>query len=135
MTQSDRIPEGYPAGQEHQQTISIPLYLVFAILTCGLFNLYWNYRQIGACNDLLRRNEFSFWGWLLLSLITCGIYHVFYQYKMGAAIVEIERNYDAIVFDKLPLVSLFATIFGLSIVVDCIHQDELNKVTKMIGKT
>jgi hypothetical protein len=135
MTQSDRIPEGYPAGGEHPHTISIPLYLVFAILTCGLFNLYWNYRQIDACNDLLRRKEFSFWGWLLLSLITCGIYHVFYQYKMGAAIVEIERNYDAIVFDKLPLVSLFATIFGLSIVVDCIHQDELNKVTRMIGKT
>ena len=135
MTQSDRIPEGYASGQENQYTISIPLYLVFAILTFGLFNLYWNYRQMGACNDLLRRKEFSFWGWLLLSLITCGIYHVFYQYKMGAAIVEIERNYDAIVFDRLPLVSLFATIFGLSIVVDCIHQDELNKVTKMIGKT
>jgi hypothetical protein len=135
MTQPDGFPEGYPPGQEHLQTISIPLYLVFAILTCGLFNLYWNYRQMGACNGLLKRRQFSFWVWLLLSLVTCGIYHFFYQYQMGAAIVEIQRNYDAIVFDKLPLVSLFATIFGLSIVVDCIHQDELNKVTRMIRTT
>lgn len=119
-------PFDSPRRSEHQA--SIPLYLVLTILTCGLFNLYWNYRQIWACNDLLGRKEFNFWLWVLLSLITCGIYHVFYQYKMGAAIVDIQRMHHRDLFDKLPLISVFATILGFSIVVDCIHQHEINKL-------
>jgi DNA-binding transcriptional regulator/RsmH inhibitor MraZ len=32
------------------------------------------------------------------------------------------------VFDKLPLLSVIVTILGFSIVVDCIHQNEINKI-------
>jgi len=108
--------------------INIPLYLVLTILTCGIFNLYWNYRQMEACNALLNRREFSFWIWLLLTILTCGIYHIFYQYKMGAAIVELQHIMNRDLFDKLPLISVFVTILGLSVVVDCIHQHEINKI-------
>ena len=108
--------------------INIPLYLVLTILTCGIYNLYWNYRQMEACNVLLGRREFSFWIWLLFTILSCGIYHIFYQYKMGAAIVEIQHSMNRDLFDKLPLLSVLVTILGLSIVVDCIHQNELNKI-------
>ena len=109
--------------------INIPLYLILTIFTFGIFNLYWNYRQMRICNDLLQRQEFRFWVWLLLTIVTCGIYHIFYQYKMGAAIVEIGRALNIDVLDKLPLLSVIITILGLSIVVDCIHQHELNKIS------
>ena len=112
--------------------INIPLYLILTILTCGIFNLYWNYRQMEACNALLNRREFSFWIWLLLAILTCGIYHIFYQYKMGAAIVEIQHLMNRDLFDKLPLISVFVTIIGLSIVVDCIHQQEINKINDVL---
>ncbi len=112
--------------------INIPLYLVLTILTCGIFNLYWNYRQMEACNALLNRREFSFWIWLLLTILTCGIYHIFYQYKMGAAIVEIQHLMNRDLFDKLPLISVFVTIIGLSVVVDCIHQHEINKINDVL---
>lgn len=108
--------------------INIPLYLVLTILTFGIFNLYWNHRQMEACNVLLNRREFSFWTWLLLTILTCGIYHIFYQYKMGAAIVEIQHLLNRDVFYKLPLLSVIVTILGFSIVVDCIHQNEINKL-------
>ena len=108
--------------------INIALYLILTILTCGIFNLYWNYRQMEACNLLLKRREFSFWIWLLFTILTCGIYHIFYQYKMGAAIVEIQRLMNRELFDKLPLLSVIVTIIGFSIVVDCIHQNEINKI-------
>ena len=108
--------------------INIPLYLLLTILTCGIFNIYWNYRQMEICNDLLNRREFSFWMWLLLTILTCGIYHIFYQYKMGAAIVEIQQSMNKVLFDKLPLLSVIVTIIGFSIVVDCIHQDAINKL-------
>lgn len=107
---------------------SIPLYLVLTLATCGLFNLYWNYRQMEACNELLRRDEFSFVSWLLLILITCGIYHLFYQYKMGAAINEIQDLAGLPVTDGLPVLSVVAAFFGVGIVADCIHQNELNRI-------
>ena len=107
--------------------ISIPLYLVLTLLTCGFFNLYWNYRQMEICNMLLDREEFSFLTWFLLSLLTCGIYHIFYQYKMGAVIVEIQKHRSVSANDALPVISTIGTILGASIVVDCIHQHELNK--------
>ena len=115
-----------------RSSINIPLYLVLTILTCGIFNLYWNYRQMESCNALLDRREFRFWIWLLLTILTCGIYHIFYQYKMGAAIVEIQHSMNRDLFDKLPLLSVIVTILGLSIVVDCIHQNELNKIYDLL---
>ena len=113
--------------------INISLYLILTILTCGIFNLYWNHRQMEACNVLLNRREFSFWTWLLLTILTCGIYHIFYQYKMGAAIVEIQHLLKRDVFDKLPLLSVIVTIIGFSIVVDCIHQNEINKINDVLS--
>ena len=112
--------EGYVAN--------IALNIVFTFLTCGLFNLYWNYRQMEACNDLLDREEFSFGLWLLLVIVTCGIYHLFYQYKMGAAINEIQASYRLHVTDGLPALSLISAILGVGIVADCIHQYELNRI-------
>jgi len=108
--------------------LSIPLYLILTLITCGLFNLYWNYKQMEACNEILQRQEFKFIYWLLFSLLTCGLYHIFYQYKMGSAIVEIQNKTGNTVFDALPVLSCLVTVFGLSIVVDCIHQYELNKI-------
>ncbi len=108
--------------------LSIPIYLILTIITCGLFNLYWNYKQMEACNFLLDRQEFKFSHWIIFSLLTCGIYHFFYQYKMGSAIVEIQKTADITIFDSLPILSCIVSIIGLSIVVDCIHQYEINKI-------
>jgi hypothetical protein len=124
-------PSGVPPPAQPitpKSSINIPLYLILTILTCGIFNLYWNYRQMEVCNAVLKRREFSFWVWLLLTILTCGIYHIFYQYKMGAAIVEIQRLLNREIFDKLPLISVLVTITGFSIIVDCIHQHEINKI-------
>ena len=110
--------------------LSIPVYLILTLITCGIFNLYWNYKQMEACNYLLKRQDFKFAYWILFSILTCGIYHIFYQYKMGSAIVEIQRNINKPIFDSLPIISCFVTIFGLSVVVDCIHQHEINKIVR-----
>lgn len=113
---------------ERDHTANIALYLVLSLLTCFLFNLYWNYRQMEACNDLLDRDEFSFWVWLLLCFITFGLYHFYYQYQMGTAIVEIQERRQLATTDALPVLSVIATLFGFGIVTDCIHQLELNRI-------
>lgn len=120
--------QNYGDQQRAGYYLSIPLYLILTLVTCGIFNLYWNYRQMEACNGLLDRIEFRFGYWILFSLLTCGIYHIYYQYKMGSAIVEIQRTCRKPVFDQLPVISVIVTVLGLSIVVDCIHQHEINKL-------
>ena len=124
----DGQTEQGPNRKKSNYYLSIPLYLIVTLLTCGLFNLYWNYLQMEACNDLLKRTEFKFGYWVLFSFLTCGIYHIFYQYKMGSALVEIQSNYNKSLFDGLPVISVVVTVLGLSIVVDCIHQHEINKL-------
>ena len=116
------------SSDKSKYDLSIALYLILTLITCGLFNLYWNYKQMEGCNYLLNRQEFKFVYWLLFSILTCGLYHIFYQYKMGSAIIEIQQNTNKAVFDSLPILSCLVTVFGLSIVVDCIHQYEINKI-------
>jgi len=111
---------------------NIPLYLVLTVVTLFVFNLYWNYRQMVSCNELLGRNEFSWPTWFLLTILTCGIYHLFYQYNMGSAINEIQQRLDLPVTEGLPVLSVVAAIVGVGIVADCIHQYELNKIDESV---
>jgi hypothetical protein len=101
--------------------------IILTIITCGIYNIFWNLHQMRACNDLLGREEFEPVKVILLSIITCGLYFVYYQYCMGGIIQEIQRAKNAEVFENLPIVSLFLSLFGMSVIVDAIHQHELNK--------
>ncbi|MFW6456913.1 MAG: DUF4234 domain-containing protein [Planctomycetota bacterium] len=123
VSQSPRL-----VGDADQYNVSIPVYLILTLLTCGIFNLYWNYLQMEACNDMVGRREFSFGLWLILSLVTCGIYHIYYQYKMGSIIVEIQKDRGLQREESLPVISLIVTIVGLSIVADIIHQSKINTI-------
>ncbi len=125
-----RSEGGYrpPAIDDPRNHLSVPLYLLLTLVTLGLFDLYWNYRQMQACNGMLERGEFSFPLWLVLSILTCGIYHLYYQYKMGAAINEIQERYDLPVAVGLPVLSVVTAVLGVGIVADCVHQHELNKI-------
>jgi len=114
--------------QNYKQEINIPLYLILTILSCGIFNLYWNYQQMLSCNELIGRKEFDFWTWIILSLLTCGIYHIFYQYQMGSVILEIQDKQGTKKTDILPMISVLGTVLAGSIIVDVIHQYELNKL-------
>ncbi len=123
---SNAYESSFEDGERH--TANIGVYLVLTLLSCGLFNLYWNYRQMETCNELLGRREFSFVVWLLLTVLTCGLYHLYYQYKMGVAINEIQDECGRLVTDGLPILSVVTALLGAGIVADCIHQHELNKL-------
>ncbi len=117
-----------PDLDEQRHHSNIAFHLILTLLTCFLFNLYWNYRQMVACNELLGRSEFSWLTWILLTILTCGIYHLFYQYKMGAAINEIQQQRGLPVAEGLPVLSVVSAVLGVGVVADCIHQYELNKI-------
>jgi hypothetical protein len=126
--QSGQAPSDPFESAPPPHSANIAVYLILTLLTCGLFNLYWNYRQMESCNELLGRDEFSFWLWLVFTILTCGLYHLYYQYTMGAAINEIQYQLGRPVTEGLPVLSVVAAFIGVGVVADCIHQHELNRI-------
>ncbi len=63
MTESAKNTIENVAGLYDEHYCSIAKYLIVTLLTCGLFNLYWNYRQMQACNDLLDEQVKFLKGW------------------------------------------------------------------------
>jgi hypothetical protein len=124
---SETHGEDYP-DDDRDHHASIAVYLILTLITLGIFNLYWNYRQMQACNSMLERREFRFWVWILLCIVTIGLYHFYYQYKMGSAIVEIQARREEVVTDWLPVASVVAAILGAGVAADCLHQHEINKL-------
>src|SRR5687767_6903318 len=110
--------------------IGIAKAIVLTLVTCGIYDLFWNARQFRAMNVLLGRDEYDFWRWLLLSIVTCGLFHIYYEYKMGSDLVTHLTSIGRPVNPNLALVGLVLAIFGLSIISDAIYQQELNRLTE-----
>jgi hypothetical protein len=101
--------------------------VVFSLLTCGLYNIYWQYLQINTVNTLLGRQEFSFARWFVFSLLTCGLYHIYWEYIFGQGIDEVQAMHNTPVrADNLPLLSVILSLVGLSLIADAIQQREIN---------
>ncbi len=107
---------------------SIAKDIILSLITCGIYYLFWQERQMKAMNYLLEEEKFSFIKWFFLSIITCGIYHIYYEYVFGQAVMEAQRRHDRPVSSYLHLLSVGLAIFGLNIVADAIQQEEVNKL-------
>ena len=118
--------QNYREVQPQEFSSNIAMDVVLTLITCGIYNLFWQYRQMKCLNTFLAREEFNFWMWFFLSLITCGIWHIFMQYQMGRAIVTIQEKLGKTVNTSLPGLSVILTVLALSVVTDAIHQNEIN---------
>ncbi len=106
---------------------SIVVDIILTLVTCGIWGLYWQYKQMEALNAWLRRNDYSFALWFLLSLVTCGIFAIYYEYKMAQGINEIQETNNLRVSSDLPLICILLSVFGFGIVSLAIQQSEINK--------
>ena len=107
--------------KEHVRNIALDI--VITLLTCGLYNLYVQAKQMAAINEMLGEERYTFVPWLLLTLVTCGIYHIYHEYRMSTDIAVAqgrEPGSDAVIVIVLSL-------FGMSIVVDAIQQSQINQ--------
>ncbi len=120
------MSEEQPLSGEHR--IEIAAGIIFSVITCGFYNIYWNYRQMAAVNQLLGRHEFDFVQWLILAIITCGLYHIYYEYKMGSELQGWLSGHGRPVSPNLALTGLLLSVFGLTVVADAVYQHELNKL-------
>jgi hypothetical protein len=105
---------------EHRRSIAVSLLLT--LVTCGLYNFYWQYLQMLAANEMLARDKYRFLPWLAFTLITCGLYHVYHEYRMSTDIAEVVGRDPR----SEALIAVLLSIFGLSFVVDAIQQSQIN---------
>ena len=123
----DNSQQPKPLPRDYEMRIAAGI--ILSLVTCGLYNIYWNYRQFEAMNTLLGRREYDFVKWLLLSIITCGLFHIYYEYKMGSDLQQylIDKGYQ--VNPNLGIIGLVLSCFGMTILADAIYQHELNRLT------
>jgi hypothetical protein len=121
------MSDAKPLSSEHR--LDVAAGIVFSFVTCGLYNAYWNYRQMKALNVLLGREEFSFGKWALLTALTCGLYHIYYEYRMGSELQAWLTQNGRPVNENLALIGLLLSVFGLTVIADAVYQHQLNKLT------
>ncbi len=101
---------------------NIGMCLVFCILTCGLYSLYWIYV---ITEDAIHTNssEWSTSGGmtLLLMFVTFGLFTIFWSYKMGKVFEQANGGRDN------SILYLILKLLGLNIISLCIIQDDINK--------
>ena len=96
--------------------------IIFSIITCGIYNIYWIVKTQDELNayEGTSHNNYSGIVVILLSIITCGIYLIYWYYSLPQRLLRygIDSN--------LPLISLILCIFGLALVSSLLIQNEIN---------
>ena len=105
---------------------SVVVGIIVSLLTCGIYSLYWQYKQMATLNSWLERTDYSFWLWFLLCIITCGIFGIYYEYKMAKGINEVQANNGLTVNNDLAVICVLLAIFGIGIASLAIQQSEIN---------
>lgn len=104
--------------------------IVFTVITCGIYGLFWQNRIFKAANALIGEEKYQFLPWFLLTVITCNLYNIYTQYQLGGDLDKGLRKEGGSGNDSLSLIGLLLTLFGLHIVATAIEQNEINKLYK-----
>lgn len=112
--------------QRHVRNIAVDV--ILTVITCGLFNLFVQYKQMEAVNDMLKQNKYNFWLWLLLTIITCGLYHIYHEYRKSCDIARMLKKDEASAGLTAVILTLVGWLsFGVAIIInDAIQQSEIN---------
>lgn len=106
--------------QRHVRNIALDI--ILTIVTCFMYNLYVQYKQMEAVNDMLKENKYSFVLWFLLTMLTCSLYHIYHQYRKAGDVARMMKKDEG----SAGLTALVLTLFGLGIICDAIQQSEIN---------
>lgn len=107
------------------QKRSIGLAILFTILTCGIYAMYWLVKINDEANTLSETEGMSGGIVLLLSIVTCGIYGIYWSYTIGKTMHTAQELKGTQATDN-SILYLVLSLFGLSIIVYAIVQSDIN---------
>ncbi len=108
---------------------NIGLSILFTILTCGLYGIYWFYKLTEEVNELSEDYSTSPGLAILFSIITCGLYTLYWAYKMGKLIAVAKEKHGQSPNDESVLY-LILSVLGLGIIVYAIMQSHINNMVQ-----
>lgn len=104
---------------------SVGLAILFTVLTCGLYGIYWFIKMTDEVNTLSWDHNVTGGVAFLLSMVTCGLYTIYWNYNMGKKLVKAQEKAGRPVTDN-SILYLILSVFGLQIISYAIIQSEIN---------
>ena len=107
------------------QKRDIVVSILLSIVTCGIYGIYWFITLTDDASKVNDDPDFTGVKAFLFTLVTCGIYGIYWAYKIGKEIYKANQKRGNNVSDNSTLYVILS-IFGFSIVVYCLAQNDLN---------
>lgn len=108
---------------------SIGLAIVFTMITCGIYGIYWLYKMTEEAHCLVGRRTTASGGMVILyTFLTCGIYSFYWMYKMGETMTEAKMIRGMHADQNSALLYIVLAIFALGIVSEALIQSSINEV-------
>lgn len=100
--------------------------IIFSIITCGIYMLYWMAKVNDDTNTLCgEANATDGVKVVIFTIITCGIYGYYWSYKQGVKIDSL-RSAKGQPTGNLSIIYLILSLVGLDIVSLAMMQNEIN---------
>lgn len=108
------------------QQRNIAVCIILALVTCGIYSMYWFVCMTDDTNALANEEGASGVMALVLTIVTCGIYGFYWAYKRGELLdkAKMDRGLPA---SNGGVLYLILYIFG-GIIAYALIQNELNKL-------
>ena len=118
-------------------TRNIAACVIFSIITCGIYGLYWIYKLTEEVNSITGHEDDTSGGLvILLGIVTCGIYYIYWAYKIGDKLKEFYGKKNSSEGGDLPILYLILMIANYvacgicAMVCYCLIQDRINKIVE-----
>lgn len=102
------------------------LVLIFSIITCGIYYLYWIYQTTDELGAYLQNDNNPVLD--LLLCMFCAPYQIYWMYKISRQAAEAQEKAGNTRITDNAVLNLILTIFGLGIVASMILQSSINEV-------
>ena len=107
---------------------NVALCVIFTIITCGIYGLYWM-AQINNCvNELADPPKKTGGGVaVLLTIVTCGLYGIYWAYKMGG-LLDAALAKRSMPTQNRSVIYLILQVIGLGFVGWILMQNTINSM-------
>ncbi len=103
------------------------LVLVYTLITCGIYGIWWWYTMITEVKNALNRQDINPGTELVLGFVTCGVYFIYLYYKYPQLMLEMQDR-AGLPRNDISVLCLILPFVGLAFVSILLMQTELNKI-------
>jgi hypothetical protein len=104
------------------------LVLLFSVVTCGIYHVYWYFATLFEMRDAGHSpTGNSPWLDFLFAVVTLGLYGFYVDYRIGKELLDMQAE-RGLRENDTSIIAVVLDIFGLGVVASALQQSELNRV-------